>query len=95
MDIQQSIPFVPFIVLFLLQLGDLAFTKHGLKENRFREVNPLIRKIPFKLTVALKLSIPFFFLLFNFEPFYIWVFNGVMALTLLWNLTVLLYFSKR
>ena len=86
---------IPFTVLFLLQLGDIAFTKYGLEENRFREVNPLIRKIPFKYTVALKLSIPFVFLLFNFEAFYIWVFNGVMALTLLWNFTVLLYCSKR
>ena len=86
---------IPFVVLFLLQLGDVAFTKYGLEENRFREVNPIIRKIPFKLTVVLKLSIPFFFLLFNFEAFYIWIFNGVMALTLLWNCVVLFYFSSR
>ena len=85
---------IPFIVLVLLQLGDIAFTKYGLEENRFREVNPLVRKIPFKCVVILKLSIPFVFLLFNFEAFYIWIFNGVMALTLLWNFMVFFYFSK-
>ena len=90
--------YLPFVVLLLLQLADVVFTKIGLDGDKYEEVNPLLHVIPFKCIVAAKIFVPIGLLALHVhqpQPQYIlWLLNGVVALVIIWNCGVLLYFKR-